>query len=441
MSLSLQQRILTSANDVELLTASVQSLTVDVAEAVAFHKDIVHDDANIKALADRATANAANISTLDATTLSQAGQITTITANVASNAQAIIDYNTQFQQKIDDEEARALAAELVNATAISDEVTRATAAELVNSNLISDEATRALAAELVNTNAISDEVTRATASEAVNATAISDEVARATAEEGALSAAVTAETIRAQAAEVANSSAINAEVIRAEGAEADLSASISAEQTRAINAEDIISSTVSTEQARAEGAEATITSNLAAEVTRATAAELVHTNDIVQLNTDLGAAVTTTTAAIELEEVNRAEADEKMVFTHTLEFDGILSASSYPFCAGNGVPCEPDSAIPIPFSYQLVGVGFCRQSTELGVNIKFDVQHFNENSTVQNELATFTVAGSVKQSLFKVTPVLKQKGFITVKCDTVSGVSDYGRYRVSLYFQSAERFN
>ena len=387
MSLSLQQRILTSANDVELLTASVQSLTVDVAEAVAFHKDIVHDDANIKALADRATANAANISTLDATTLSQAGQITTITANVASNAQAIIDYNTQFQQKIDDEEARA------------------------------------------------------TASEAVNATAISDEVARATAEEGALSAAVTAETIRAQAAEVANSSAINAEVIRAEGAEADLSASISAEQTRAINAEDVISSTVSTEQARAEGVEATLTSNLAAEVTRATAAELVHTNDIVQLNTDLGAAVTTTTAAIELEEVNRAEADEKMVFTHTLEFDGILSASSYPFCAGNGVPCEPDSAIPIPFSYQLVGVGFCRQSTELGVNIKFDVQHFNENSTVQNELATFTVAGSVKQSLFKVTPVLKQKGFITVKCDTVSGVSDYGRYRVSLYFQSAERFN
>jgi len=423
MSLSLQQRILTSANDVETLTASVQSLTVDVAEAVAFHKDIVHDDANIKALADRATANAANISTLDATTLSQAGQITTITANVASNAQAIIDYNTQFQQKIDDEEARALAAELVNATAISDEVARATAAELVNYNLISDE------------------VARATASEAVNATAISDEVARATAEEGALSAAVTAETIRAQAAEVANSSAINAEVIRAEGAEADLSASISAEQTRAINAEDIISSTVSTEQARAEGAEATLTSNLAAEVTRATAAELVHTNDIVQLNTDLGAAVTTTTAAIELEEVNRAEADEKMVFTHTLEFDGILSASSYPFCAGNGVPCEPDSAIPIPFSYQLVGVGFCRQSTELGVNIKFDVQHFNENSTVQNELATFTVAGSVKQSLFKVTPVLKQKGFITVKCDTVSGVSDYGRYRVSLYFQSAERFN
>ena len=52
---------------------------VDVAEAVAFHKNIVHDDANIKALADRATANAANISTLDATTLSQASQISTIT--------------------------------------------------------------------------------------------------------------------------------------------------------------------------------------------------------------------------------------------------------------------------------------------------------------------------------------------------------------------------
>ena len=37
MSLSLQQRILTSANDVETLTATVQTLRVDVTEAVAFH--------------------------------------------------------------------------------------------------------------------------------------------------------------------------------------------------------------------------------------------------------------------------------------------------------------------------------------------------------------------------------------------------------------------
>ena len=38
MSLSFQQRILTYANDVEILTSPVQFLTVDVAEAVAFHK-------------------------------------------------------------------------------------------------------------------------------------------------------------------------------------------------------------------------------------------------------------------------------------------------------------------------------------------------------------------------------------------------------------------
>ena len=103
-----------------------------------------------------------------------------------------------------------------------------------------------------------------------------------------------------------NSSAIGAEVIRAEGSEANLSTSISAETTRAMGAEELDAIAISTEQARAEGIEATLTSNLAAEVTRATA-ELSHTNGIVQLNTNMGVAVTTAPGAIELEETNGAE--------------------------------------------------------------------------------------------------------------------------------------
>ena len=130
MSLSLQQRIIESSNDLTNLTSTVATLTTDVAEAVAFHKNIIHDDANIKALADRATANAANISTLNSTTLAQQSEIDTITTNVASNAQAITDNNTYFQGKVDEELARAVAAEAGLTAAISAEATRAEAAEV-----------------------------------------------------------------------------------------------------------------------------------------------------------------------------------------------------------------------------------------------------------------------------------------------------------------------
>ena len=140
-----------------------------------------------------------------------------------------------------------------------------------------------------------------------------------------------------------------------------------------------------------------------------------------------------------LEEKNRAEGDQKMVFTHTLEFDGILSSSSYPFCAGNGVPCEPDSAIPIPFGYKLVGVGFVRQSSEISVDINFSVEHYGTDSALQ-VLSNFSVTGATKSSLYTVAPVLCQKGFITVKVGGVSGVTGYGRYRIALYLQSDQRF-
>ena len=64
MSLSLNQKFLNNTNNITTLQTDYNQLAIDVAEAVSFHKDIVHDDANIKALADRATANAGNISTL-----------------------------------------------------------------------------------------------------------------------------------------------------------------------------------------------------------------------------------------------------------------------------------------------------------------------------------------------------------------------------------------
>src|SRR5210317_1833191 len=146
MSLSLNQKFLNNSNSITTLQTDYTQLSIDVAEAVAFHKNIVHDDANIKALSDRATANAGNIATLETTTITQSGQITNIIADVSANAQSIIDYNAQFQAKIDAEEARATAAELVLTNDLSAEAATSRAAELANTNAIAVEQSRAEAA-------------------------------------------------------------------------------------------------------------------------------------------------------------------------------------------------------------------------------------------------------------------------------------------------------
>ena len=48
MSLSLNQKFLNNTNNITSLQTDYNQLAIDVAEAVSFHKDIVHDDANIK---------------------------------------------------------------------------------------------------------------------------------------------------------------------------------------------------------------------------------------------------------------------------------------------------------------------------------------------------------------------------------------------------------
>ena len=129
MSLSLQQKILASSNYIGTLQTNLATLTVNVAEAVAFHKNIIHDDANVAELANRVTANAGNIGSLQSTTATQASEIATITSNVATNAQAIADYNTQFVQQISAERVRAEAVEATLTSNLSSEQARAEAAE------------------------------------------------------------------------------------------------------------------------------------------------------------------------------------------------------------------------------------------------------------------------------------------------------------------------
>ncbi|MEO2181059.1 MAG: hypothetical protein ABGY43_01985 [bacterium] len=96
-----------------------------------------------------------------------------------------LDTTTSIATHLSDEEARALAAEAVNAGLVGSEEVRALAAEAVNAGLVSSEEVRALAAEAVNAGLVATEQTRAQGVESTNATAISSESAtRATAVSG-----------------------------------------------------------------------------------------------------------------------------------------------------------------------------------------------------------------------------------------------------------------
>jgi len=74
MSLSLKQSITNNASDLLVLQSSFD-VTINVSEAVAFHHNIISEDANVKVLSDRVTANASNISILDTANTNQANEI------------------------------------------------------------------------------------------------------------------------------------------------------------------------------------------------------------------------------------------------------------------------------------------------------------------------------------------------------------------------------
>ena len=449
MSLSLNQKFLNNSNNITSLQTNYNQLAVDVAEAVSFHKDIVHDDANIKALADRATANAGNISTLQGTTETQATQISDITTNLATNAQSIIDYNTQFQAKIDTEEARAIAAEVANASAVSSEATTSRAAELVLRNDLSAEAVTARANELTLTTDLSSEVTRASGIEAGLRSDLTAEATLARANESTLqtninsvSTDLSGEIANARAAELVNSNAITAEETRALGAEGVLQANIntvsgavSTEISRAQGAESVNAAAVVTEKARAEAAELVLTNDLISEASTARAAEQSNAATIAQAVTDIGAAMSGLGDSLSI-------GLSKMVFSQTFEYDGDISADSYLFSMGNGCPTEADFGCPIPLSYKLHAIGICRKSDDVAsdLSIQFKVEHIDMG--VPSPITDVSMTGSNKELFQIVSGAVAQtsSGQVNVKFGAVNNVPSYGKYRVTLYMQSQDQF-
>ena len=100
MSLSLKQSITNNASDLSVLQTSFDVLNFTVSEAVAFHHNIISEDANVKVLSDRVTSNASNISILDTASTNQANEIDVLEESIATNATSIQNLNTGFTSEI-----------------------------------------------------------------------------------------------------------------------------------------------------------------------------------------------------------------------------------------------------------------------------------------------------------------------------------------------------
>lgn len=128
--------------------------------------------------------------------------------------------NQEIQDRIDDvdaEEERALAAEKVLTDNLAQEI-------IDRTNDVNEEQTRALAAEKVLTDNLAQEVTDRT-------NAVTTEQNRATAKENEISTNLTAEINRAKAAEQTNATAIATEQSRAEGVESNHESRIATMET------------------------------------------------------------------------------------------------------------------------------------------------------------------------------------------------------------------
>ena len=197
------------------------------------------------------------------------------------------------------EVARATAAEVANATAISNEVTARTAADVLldgrldtieadysTATALQNEINRATAREnsiesayqaadsaeaAARVAAIASEATARIAGDATNATSIAAEQTRAQSVESALSTAITSEIARAQAAEIAEADArAVADALLSDSVTA-VQASVTAEVARATAAE-------SAEASARIAADSANASAISAEVARATAAEDLKLN-------------------------------------------------------------------------------------------------------------------------------------------------------------------
>ena len=267
------------------------------------------------------------------------GQVKTNTDGLASEIARAQGVETNLQNAIDTEVARAKDAEKTNADAIATETTRATGAEANLQAAIDAEKVRATTAEgnlgfnsalqvddgnggtrlAANlTEAINAEVARASAAELNTSNALADEINRAKAAEGTLQSNIDNETARAQAAESQLADDLASEVDRAKAAESTLQANIDAEaQTRA-DADTNLQANIDAEKAARMAADGTLNFNEALNTTDSDGNTQSPTTLTDAINAEVNRAIKAESAnanAISAE-VDRAKAAEEALQTN-----------------------------------------------------------------------------------------------------------------------------
>lgn len=183
-------------------------------------------------------------------------------------------------------------------------VDRANGDNTLQSNLDNEEA-RAIAAELANLNRVTAEAATARAAESANA------------------AAIATETVDRQTADTQHDNDLTAEVTRAQGAESGLSTSIANEIVRAQAAELVNANGISDEEQRAQLAEAANATNLsnyeqsndaalAQEVSDRAAAVTALQTDVDTKNSARIAGISTVNDKVDDEIADRAAADTNL---------------------------------------------------------------------------------------------------------------------------------
>ena len=353
---------LVSAEETRAIAAELALKTkieVDVkTESDRAHEAEAELDSKIDAEVIRATSaeqtNADAITTLDTAYKAADATLDTkidtlITAETTRAKGEETRIETKAEELVTVEKERAVAAEQVNADAITAESNRAKNAESelndkieTNIDSIVEETERATAAELVLDGKIATEVTRATAAESTLNTKIDtdvkSEVDRAKAEEARIETKATdlitnesnrakgeegrievkaeglvsSEVTRATAAEKANADAISAEVSRAKAAEQVNATAVITEKERAVASENIIRNSLNDEIGRAQAAEQVNTTAITAETTRAKGEETRIETKFDGFVTTLDSKINTNTAAFEAE-FERATTKETLI--------------------------------------------------------------------------------------------------------------------------------
>ena len=298
------------AAEAEARAASDAAIVASLEEAKAEVTEFINEAIMVQAAIDAAQTAVfeAELSALQ----------TKINEDVAEVKQAIIDGDNglaaDLQTAIDDAAEKRGELRVALQANIDAEQARAEAAEKVNADAIIAEVANRVAADSEIAADLSTEVARAMAEEMRLVGLISDEMMARVAANDMLQDNIDAEQMRAEAAELVLTNDLASEVERAEAAELVLTNDLAAEVVaRGLD--------VDAEEARALAAELVLTNDLASEVARAEAAELVLTND-------LAAEVTARGLDVDAEEV-RAMAAEGVLSGRitTLETAGYGQAS------------------------------------------------------------------------------------------------------------------